>query len=133
VVGKHLNFQHNPKIPVCPQYACVVNFAHFDQKFPHATLKGTFQDSDKVDYSKDGEYDVTVSGTISIKGVEKEVSEKGTIAVSGDSLSLNSEFNLTLADYGIAFKKGKPAKNIAKSVKITIDAKSLKAEESKGA
>ena len=80
-----------------------------------------------------GEYDVTVSGTISIKGVEKEVSEKGTIAVSGDSLSLNSEFNLTLADYGIAFKKGKPAKNIAKSLKITIDAKSLKAEESKGA
>ena len=108
---------------------------HFNQKtflhtkeFPQATFKGTIGSADDLDLSKEGEYQVTVSGTMSIKGEEKEFSEVGSITVSENSLSLQSEFDLTLADFGIAFKKGKPSKNIAKTVKITINAENLKAQ-----
>ncbi|MCZ6675498.1 MAG: YceI family protein [Verrucomicrobia bacterium] len=113
---------------------------HFNQKtflntkkYPQATFQGKIEDADNINFKQNGEYEVTVSGTMSIRGIEQEVSEKGTITVSDNILSLNSEFNLTLEDYGIAFKKGKPAKNIAKTVKITIDAENLIREASAGA
>lgn len=98
------------------------------KKFPQATFKGEIADTGNLDLSKNGEYEVTVSGTMAIMGVEKEVSQKGRISVSGKTVTLHSEFDLTLGDYEIDFKKGKPAKNIAKTVKVTVNAENLTPE-----
>lgn len=98
------------------------------KKNPQATFKGKIVDTDNIDFSKDGEYVVTVSGTMSIKGVEQTVSQKGTIKVSGKDITLHSKFDLTLGDYGISFKKGKPSTNIAKTVEVTVDAENLMPE-----
>ena len=100
---------------------------------PQATFKGKIQDSDNVDFTKNGEYEVTVSGTMMINGAEQEVSQKGSIKVSSDKVSLNSEFDLTLADYGVAFEKGKPSKNIAKTIKITVNSGDIEPVAAAGA
>ncbi len=92
------------------------------QEFPKAKLTGKITNPDKVNFSADGTYDASVEGELTIKGVTKPVKEKGTITVKGGKVGANSKFNITLADYGVTFVKGKPASNIAKTVEITLQA-----------
>lgn len=90
------------------------------QKFPKAKLLGKITNLDKVDFAKDGSYEANVQGDMSIKGVTNPITEKGTVMVKGNTVQIQSKFNLTLGDYGISFVKGKPSTNIAKSVEVTI-------------
>lgn len=100
---------------------------HFNEKyvesdkFPKAQFKGTFVADKPIDLSKDGEYNVTVSGTMNLHGVDKEVKTKGTFTVKGGKLAGKAEFNLKLADYKITIP-GVVKDNIAEEVKITVDA-----------
>jgi polyisoprenoid-binding protein YceI len=89
---------------------------------PKAKLKGKIINIDKVDFSKDGTYDAHVEGELTIKGVTKPVHEMGKITITGGKVDASSKFNITLADYGITFVKGKPASNIAKTVEVTLQA-----------
>lgn len=89
------------------------------KKFPKAKLKGKVTDISSVDFSKDGSYPVTVEGELTIKGVTKNLTEKGTIEVKGKSVTAKTKFNISLADFGITFSKGKPSTNIAKVVEVS--------------
>ncbi|MDZ7646525.1 MAG: hypothetical protein U5K54_04760 [Cytophagales bacterium] len=51
------------------------------------------------------------------KETTKPVSAKGTITIKEGKVNATTKFNLALADYGIAFKKGKPSTNIAKEIR----------------
>lgn len=92
------------------------------KEFPKAKLTGKITNPDKVNFNADGTYEASVEGELTIKGVTKPVKEKGTITVKGGKVDANSKFNITLADYGVTFVKGKPASNIAKTVEITLQA-----------
>ena len=92
------------------------------QTHPKAKLKATIINFEQVDFSKDGSYSANVDGDLTIKGVTKPVKEKGTVTVKGNQVEVNSTFDITLADYGILFAKGKPSSNIAKKVEITVQA-----------
>ena len=92
------------------------------QTHPKAKLKGNVSNIDEIDFSKDGNYDAIVEGELTIKGVTNKIKEKGTITVSGNKINAKSKFNITLADYGIEFVKGKPASNIAETVEVTVNA-----------
>jgi polyisoprenoid-binding protein YceI len=100
---------------------------HFNEKyvesdkFPKAQFKGTYKAEKAIDLKKDGTYPVTVSGTMNMHGVDKEVKATGTFTVKGGKLSGKSEFNLKLADYNINIP-GVVKDNIAEQVKITVDA-----------
>jgi polyisoprenoid-binding protein YceI len=88
---------------------------------PKAKLTGKIANLEAVNFSKDGTYEAEVTGDLTINGVTKPVTEKATIVVKDGKISLNSKFNLTLADYKIAFEKGKPSTNIAKTVEVTVE------------
>ncbi|MBC7126248.1 MAG: YceI family protein [Bacteroidales bacterium] len=90
------------------------------KQFPKAKLKGKITNLSEIDLSKDGTYNAIVEGELTIKGVTKPIKEKGTITVKGNVVKAASTFNVTLADYGIAFEKGKPSTNIAKTVEVTV-------------
>lgn len=92
------------------------------KKFPKAKLKGKITNLSEIDFSKDGTYNAIVEGELTIKGVTKPIKEKGTITVIGNVINAASTFNITLADYGIAFEQGKPSTNIAKTVEVTVNA-----------
>lgn len=89
---------------------------------PKAKLTGKIENLNAVDFSKDGSYTADVAGELTINGVTKPIKEKATITVKESKVSLNSRFNVTLADYEVAFKGGKPATNIAKTVEVTVEA-----------
>ena len=100
---------------------------HFNQanfldtkQFPNARFVGKIANLDQVDFSTNGTFNAQVEGEMTIKGVTKPIRENGTITISGNSVEINSKFNITLADYGIEFVKGKPASNIAKTVEVTF-------------
>ncbi|BAX81763.1 YceI family protein [Labilibaculum antarcticum] len=102
---------------------------HFNSKkfletkaFPKAKLKGKITNLAQINFEKDGMYLANFEGNLTIKGVTKPIKEKGNITVKGNQIEVQSTFNITLADYGITFVKGKPASNIAKTVEITVHA-----------
>lgn len=90
--------------------------------YPKAKLTGKIINLSEIDFGKDGTYNATIKGDMTIKAKTNPVNEKGTITVKGSTISVNSKFNITLADYDIAFEKGKPSTNIAKTVEVTVDA-----------
>lgn len=92
------------------------------KEFPKAKLTGKITNIDQVNFKADGTYEAHVDGELTIKGVTKPVHEMGKITVSGGKVDATSKFNITLADYGVTFVKGKPASNIAKTVEVTLQA-----------
>lgn len=91
------------------------------QTHPKAKLKATISNLNNIDFSKDGTYDAVVEGELTIKGKTNPIIEKGTVTVEEGNVKVYSQFDLTLADYGIEFVKGKPASNIAKTVEVTVN------------
>jgi polyisoprenoid-binding protein YceI len=92
------------------------------EKYPKAGFKGKIQG--KVDYDKPGAYPVTAKGKLKIHGVEKDVTEKGTVTVAeGGGVKLQSEFSVALADYKIDTPKILGQEMTADKVLVKIDAK----------
>ena len=90
--------------------------------FPKAKFTGKISNLSAVDFSKDGTYEVNMQGELTIKETAKQVSTKGTVTVKGTVVTVDTKFNISLADYGISFKKGKPSTNIAKEIEVTVHA-----------
>jgi polyisoprenoid-binding protein YceI len=59
----------------------------------------------KIDYDKPGTYPTTATGKLTIHGVEKQVSEKGTVVVEKGQVRIASQFNVQLKDYNIGTPK----------------------------
>lgn len=89
------------------------------QEFPKAKYVGEITNIAAINFTKPGAYTAQVSGEMTIKGQPQTVSTTATITVTATGIQLETKFPLTLADYGISFKKGKPSKNIAKTIEVT--------------
>ena len=92
------------------------------KQFPKSKFKGMITNLNDIDFGTDGEYKAEVSGELSIHGETKAITENATITVAGGTITVDVVMDITLADYGVAFTKGKPSKNIAKTVKATVKA-----------
>lgn len=92
------------------------------KSFPKAKFVGKITNLSGVKFSADGSYDAKVAGELTIKGKSKNVTETGKVIVKGGKVSVQTKFDITLADYGIAFKDGKPSSNIAKAISIDFNA-----------
>ena len=89
-------------------------------KYPKATFKGTIADISKVDFSKDGNYTVSVTGSLNVHNVANQVTVPGTISIVGGKLSATATFNVLVADYKIDIP-GAVRNNISKSIEIKVD------------
>lgn len=72
------------------------------EKYPNATFKGKI--NEKIDYTKDGEYKVTVTGTLSLHGVEKERTIAGKLNIKDGKITISSVFKITFADHNITIE-----------------------------
>ena len=90
------------------------------KQFPKAKFKGVITNLASVNLTKDGTYNVSVKGDLTLHGITKSIEEKGSITVKGGEIIASSKFKIVLADYKIAFEKGKPSTNIAKEVELNI-------------
>jgi polyisoprenoid-binding protein YceI len=69
------------------------------EKYPQATFKGKI--NEKVDYTKDGSYKVTITGKLNIHGVEKDRTIEAVIQVKGGVVIVDSVFKVSLKDHNI--------------------------------
>lgn len=93
-------------------------------KLPKANFKGKIDNLSKIDFKKDGTYPAEVSGDLTIHGVTKHVTIKGTIAVKGKAIIANAKFVIIPQDYGIKIPsvvENKIAKEIQTTVEMTYN------------
>jgi polyisoprenoid-binding protein YceI len=87
-------------------------------KYPKAVFKGKINEA--VDYEKDGEHKVTVTGKMEIHGVAKDVTIDGTLTKTGSEIKLYTKFKIRVADYNIKVPS-MYVKNIAEVVDVTFN------------
>jgi hypothetical protein len=92
------------------------------EKFPKSTFTGKITNHSTVSYSKNGVYDVTVEGDLTIHGVTNKVTAKGTIEVITGGINANSKFIIVPEDYNIKIP-GVVRNNIAKTIEVTVTMK----------
>jgi polyisoprenoid-binding protein YceI len=90
-------------------------------KHPAFIYKGNITDLSSVNFTKDGTYNVTTEGVITIKGVEQKLQAPATIIVKGNLIVASTDFTIKLSDFGIT---GAPIEGgkVAGEPKITVSA-----------
>ncbi len=88
-------------------------------KFPDAIFRGKINET--IDWSKDGEYKVTVTGKLKIHGVEKDRTIDGVVKIKGSEITITSKFNIHIADHGIQVPS-LYIQNIAEDVEVKLNA-----------
>ncbi|MEJ5993496.1 YceI family protein [Pedobacter sp. Du54] len=68
-------------------------------KYPLAKFKGVIEP--KIDWVKDGEYNVSAKGTLNVHGVNQVRTINGKITIKNKIASLSSAFNVSCADHQI--------------------------------
>ncbi|MFC2176549.1 YceI family protein [Bacteroidota bacterium] len=100
---------------------------HFNEKyvesdkFPKAQFKGKYTSEKPIDLKQNGNYPVSVKGTMSMHGVNKEVVASGTFSVTGGKMSGKAVFKLKLSDFDIEIP-GVVSDKIAEELTIYVDA-----------
>ena len=93
-------------------------------KYPKAGFSGKISSMADVDFTKDGVYNVTVSGNLTIKNVTKPVSANGTISIKNNKVSVQSTFTVKRKDYhviGQSFVQSKLSDDIQITVNCDYD------------
>lgn len=88
-------------------------------KIPKSVFKGKITNLTAVDFTKNGKYEVTVEGDLTIHDVTNKISTKGTIEVVTGGINANSKFNIVPEDYKIAIP-GVVREKINKNLEVTI-------------
>lgn len=68
-------------------------------KYPYATFKGVI--INEIDFSKDGDYEVTAKGTFSMHGVENEAKISVKLKIIDGSIAVHATYKIYLSDYNI--------------------------------
>jgi hypothetical protein len=89
-------------------------------KFPKASFKGQIDQYKSIDTTKDGKYNVKVSGDLTIHGVTNKITTDAIIVVKAGKIEADASFDIKVADYGIVVPS-LVKDQIAKTVKIKID------------
>jgi hypothetical protein len=95
------------------------NYVESD-KYPKGEFKGQVVNISSVDFSKEGTYNVSVTGTLSMHGKSQPLETKGTLQVKNGKVIANCTFDLTLKDYNITIP-GLVADKVSKTAKVIID------------
>ena len=96
---------------------------HFNEKYmesdkyPVSKFSGTIVE--KVDYTKEGTYGVTVKGQMNMHGVSRDIEVKGKITVKSGLIQIDAKFPVRVADYKIPVPT-LYIKNIAEVVDVTV-------------
>ena len=94
------------------------NYVESD-KYPKANFAGVLQENEKILYTKDGSYQTTVKGKLTLHGVTKDIETAGSVIVTKGVPQLVANFTIELADYKITIPS-LVADKISKEVKLVV-------------
>lgn len=89
------------------------------EKFPYAKFTGKVKET--IDYTKDGTYNVSIEGKLSMHGVELPRTITGTITIKNGVITMDSQFDVKVADYKVKVPSLYVEK-IAEVIKVTYHA-----------
>ncbi len=89
-------------------------------KFPKGSFKGSITDISKVNFNKDGTYNVSVKGDLNLHGETKNITVPAVIQVKAKKISANATFNVSVDDFKISIPKV-VENNISKTIEIKVD------------
>ena len=92
------------------------------EKFPKSIFKGKITNIKSVNFSKNGTYEVTVEGDLTIHDVTNKISTKGTIEVVTGGINASSKFKIVPEDYKISIP-GVVREKISKDLEVTVNMK----------
>jgi hypothetical protein len=98
---------------------------HFNENYmesdsiPKASFKGKITNISSVDLRKNGTYNVTVEGNLTIHAVTNKVKIDGTLDVVSGGINANSKFSIVPEDYRIRIP-GVVRDKIDKSLAVTV-------------
>ncbi len=87
-------------------------------KFPDAKFVGKVNEA--IDWNKDGVYNVTVTGKLTVHGEAKDRTVNGVITIKNGIISIQSKFNIACKDHGIKIPSMMTEK-IAEVVEVTVN------------
>ena len=90
------------------------------ERYPKATFNWTITNNVEIDYTTSGTYKVQVTGDMTIHGITRVISTKGSVEVTGQGITARTEFQLNPEDYNIKIPKV-VRKNIAESMEINAE------------
>jgi polyisoprenoid-binding protein YceI len=88
------------------------------KEFPLAKFVGEITNNASVDYQKNGDYKVTVKGSLTIKGTTNPIETKGMIKVENGKIYANATFKLDRFLFGVDGKDG----SISQILDLTVKA-----------
>jgi polyisoprenoid-binding protein YceI len=91
-------------------------------KFPKTSFKGKITNLSSVNFSKNGTYNVTVEGDLTIHDVTNKISVNGTLEVVTGGINANSKFKIVPEDYKINIP-GVVREKINKNLEVTVTMK----------
>jgi hypothetical protein len=89
-------------------------------QYPNASFKGNIENIEKINFSKEGEYEAVFSGTMEIHGVQQEIQQPVTLFVDEDKLTAKAQFMLLASDYDVEIPAAKKD-NISNDLEITVN------------
>ena len=100
------------------------------KQFPKISLKGKISNLSAVIFSKDGTYEATVTGDLTINGVTKPVTEKAHITVKDGKVAVHCKFIVKdIGSLGVGKPKGKMKNNVADDIEVNYTAAYDKGDE----
>lgn len=94
--------------------------------YPTAEFSGKI--IEKIDFSNDGTFPVRAKGILKIHGVKQERIINCDISIDNETIIINSNFSVNLADHNISIPKLVYQK-IAEEIKVTVEATLNKIED----
>ena len=98
---------------------------HFNENYMESSTfpKGIFSGRiiEKIDLTKDGDYNIRAKGMLILHGVKKERIIKSTVHVEGNQLTIHSKFTALLIDHDITIPRLVYQK-IAEEIEVEINA-----------
>lgn len=91
------------------------DYMHSD-KFPKATFVGNVTNIASVNFTKNGTYNATAEGTLTMHGKLQKIKQTGTISIANGKVLLKSVFKIKPKDFGITVPDG-----IADVIEVTVD------------
>lgn len=89
-------------------------------RYPYAKFKGGLDQ--QIDWNKDGIYNVTVTGMLTVHGIDKKRTVPGKISISNGQVEVSTEFKVACVDHGIKIPKLVFTK-IAEQINIKVSGK----------
>jgi polyisoprenoid-binding protein YceI len=98
------------------------NFMNSKQ-YPKISLKGKITNLADIDLSKNGKYEATITGDLTIRGVTKPVTEKASIDVNNGKVSVSAKFVVKeIGSYGVGKPSGSKKNNVSDNIDVTYSA-----------